>query len=63
MRISNISACFKISGSAHVTYNGKEIPEQLQPIIQCRCNCYSFFSSEERKKIFQTFNRIKDHST
>ena len=63
IRISNISAFFKISGSAHVTYNGKEIPERQQPIIECRCNCYSFFSPKEQTKIFQTFNRLKDHST
>ena len=63
VRISNRSAFFLISGSAHLTYNGKEILERKQPIIECRCNCYSFFSLEEQTKIFQTFNRLKDHST
>ena len=46
-----------------MTYNGKEILERKQPIIECRCNCYSFFSPEEQTKIFQTFNCLKDHST
>ena len=63
MRISNISVFFLISGSSHMTDNGKEIPEWQQLIIECRCNCYFFFSPEERSKIFQTFNRLKDHST
>ena len=47
----------------HTTYSGNEVGAREQlPFLNCRCQCYTAFSDEERKNIFENFCALGDHS-
>ena len=48
-------------GEEHSTYGGKAIPERVQAVIQCRCQCYRIMTEAEKAGIINAFNLLKDH--
>ena len=50
-------------GLAHTTYSGKRVSARKQlPFVHCRCKCYTNFTEQERKTIFDQFCGMQDHS-
>ena len=52
---------FLCLGEEHSTYGGKPIPERVQAVIQCRCQCYRIMTEAEKAGILNAFNPLKDH--
>ena len=48
-------------GKAHTSYNGLEVTERTQMLVECRCHCAAKFSAEELQSILQSFNDLPTH--